>query len=152
MGPVLAFHRISDEDAARITADAEAAFDLIDAIDRTGEPAGDIDKAWDGLRYLLEAAGIDLDLIRDLDPWAGDGEPRVWTADEVSTAARTMTSTPFAVLDAHFDPEVMDDNDVCPDIWDTDFSRDFLREHYEGLRSFLTFAAEKNSPVLTRFE
>ena len=50
MGPVLAFHRISEADAARITADAEAAFELVEAIDNTGEPVGDIDKSWDGLR------------------------------------------------------------------------------------------------------
>lgn len=152
MGPVLAFHRISDADAARIAADAEAAFDLIDALDHTGEPNGDIDKAWDGLRYLLTAAGVDLDLFSDLDPWAGDGEPRIWTADEVSAAARTLASTPFTVLDAHFHPATMDDNDVYPDIWDTDFCHDYLREHYEGLRTFFAFAAEKNSPVVTRFE
>ncbi|MFD4358000.1 DUF1877 family protein [Nocardia sp. NPDC058518] len=152
MGPVLAFHRISDADAARITADAEAAFELIDAIDRTGEPCGDIDKAWDGLRYLLAAARVDLDLLRDLDPWAGDGEPRIWTADEVSAAARTMASTPFTVLAAHFDPDDMDDNDVYPDIWDTDFCHEYLREHYDGLLTFLAFATEQNSPVLSRFE
>ncbi|MGW5455614.1 hypothetical protein [Nocardia sp. NPDC003979] len=41
MGPVLAFHQISDADAARILADAEAALDLIDQLDHPGEPTGD---------------------------------------------------------------------------------------------------------------
>ncbi|MEV4206697.1 YfbM family protein [Nocardia salmonicida] len=152
MGPVLAFHRISESDAARITADAEAAFELVEAIDNTGEPVGDIDKSWDGLRYLLAAARVDVDLLRDLDPWAGDGEPRLWTPDEVSTAAHTLAATPFTALAEHFAPDDMDDNDVYPDIWDTDFCREYLREHYEGLVEFLLFASVKNSPVLSRFE
>ncbi|WP_063004570.1 DUF1877 family protein [Nocardia salmonicida] len=79
MGPVLAFHRISEADAARITADAEAAFE-------------------------------------------------------------------------HFAPDNRDDNDVYPDIWDTDFCHEYLREHNEGLVEFLLFASAKNSPVLSRFE
>lgn len=152
MGPVLAFHRISEADAARITADAEAAFELVEAIDNTGEPVGDIDKSWDGLRYLLAAAKVDVDLLRDLDPWAGDGEPRLWTPDEVSTAAHTLAATPFTALAEHFAPDDMDDNDVYPDIWDTDFCHEYLREHYEGLVEFLMFASAKNSPVLSRFE
>ncbi|WP_446224052.1 DUF1877 family protein [Nocardia sp. IBHARD005] len=81
MGPVLAFHRISDADAARITEDAEAAFELLEGLDRAGEPSGGIDKAWDALRFLLEAAGVRLELFGDLDPWAGDGEPRIWTTE-----------------------------------------------------------------------
>ncbi|MEV0547771.1 DUF1877 family protein [Nocardia salmonicida] len=52
----------------------------------------------------------------------------------------------------HFAPDDMDDNDVYPDIWDTDFCREYLREHYEGLVEFLLFASVKNSPVLSRFE
>ncbi|NKX89116.1 DUF1877 family protein [Nocardia coubleae] len=152
MGPVLAFHRISDADAARITADAEAALDLIDHLDRPGEPTGDIDKAWDGLRYLLEAANIDLDLFGDLDPWAGDGATKIWTAAEITTAAHTLTATPYSALDRHFDPAAMDADDVYPEIWDTDFCREFLRENYEALRTFFIFAAEQNSQAVALFQ
>ncbi|MFC4377029.1 DUF1877 family protein [Nocardia halotolerans] len=151
MGPVLAFHRISDDDAARITADAEAAFDLIDQLDREGEPTGDIDKAWDGLRYLLSAANIDLDLYGDLDPWAGDSDTRVWTATQVAAAAHTLTTTPYRVLDEHFDPVAMDDADIYPEIWDTDFCRAYLREHYESLSAFFVSAAERNSQAVAMF-
>ncbi|KAF0836527.1 DUF1877 family protein [Nocardia caishijiensis] len=152
MGPVLAFHRISDADAARITADAEAALDLIDRLDHTGEPNGDIDKAWDGLRYLLEAANIDLDLFGDLDPWAGDGATRIWSAAEIAAAARILTATPYSVLEKHFDPAAMDDDDIYPAIWDTDFCRDFLRENYDALREFFVFAAERDSQAVVLFQ
>ncbi|MGW6426622.1 DUF1877 family protein [Nocardia sp. NPDC055053] len=87
------FHRISDDDAARILADVEVAFDLIDAIDRTDEPAGDIDKAWDGLRYLLGAAGVGVDLLRDDEPSRDEACTTVWSAEEVAAAALSLAAT-----------------------------------------------------------
>ncbi|MFD4434161.1 YfbM family protein [Nocardia sp. NPDC058497] len=152
MGLVFAFHRISDDDAARIIADVATAFDLIDAINRNGEPAGDIDKAWDGLHYLLGAAGVGFDLLREDEPSRDEACTTVWSAEEVAAAALSLAATPFDLLAEHFDPEELGKEGIYPDIWESEWSLDYLRDHYIGLQEFFTHAAATGSPVVGRFE
>ncbi|MFE3546508.1 YfbM family protein [Nocardia sp. NPDC059177] len=154
MGMVYTFKRISPADAARISADPELAWDLLEAHRRTDdEPCGDLDKAWDGLQYLLAKTEVGIDLLRE-DRGRPDDETCtvVWTVEEVAGAARTLAATPFEVLAEHFDLAALDEEGIYPDIWDTDWCADYVREHYAGLREFFAHAAATESAAVARFE
>jgi hypothetical protein len=115
----------------------------------------DIDKAWNGIWYLLNAAGAG-----PVDPVAGGvqlsdddwgyGPPRYLTPDEVAEAVAHLSTTPWETLAKHFDPARMDDEGIYPLIWvrDGDDALDFLRPHYEVLTSFFAIAADTGDAII----
>jgi hypothetical protein len=93
----------------------------------------DVDKAWDGLRFLLakaEDAPVDVvlggSLLGEAD-W-GYGPARYLTPEEVDAAARYLDSVDFDRLAEHFDAAGMREANVYPAIWgDGDSDLDYLR-------------------------
>lgn len=124
--------------------------ELLAEVDGAGYDNGELpscylDKAWDGLTFLLGQARAPVDLEICVRGWiATDGTGSVWSADEVRAAADYLRSTPFERLARHYDPSEMTLRDVYPSIiWerDGDEALDYLRAHYRDLMRFFDVAA-----------
>ncbi|MFB7877518.1 DUF1877 family protein [Nocardia sp. NPDC056064] len=155
MGMVYTFTRVDPADAERISAEPGIAWDVLEALrHREGEPRGDLDKAWDGLRHLLAAAEVVEDLLRENEAVSPGDETCtvVWSVEDVATTARTLAAAPFDVLAGHFDAAAMDEEGIYPEIWESDWSLDYLRENYDALREFFSYAAGVGSAAVARFE
>src|SRR5262249_47550361 len=100
----------------------------------------DLDKAWDGLDYLLTKLKAPVDVIAggepltDDDTWAYDS-PRLLAVAEVAKASRFLDGTAFAALARHYRPRKMASAEVYPEIWDEDWALSYLEEHYASLVS-----------------
>ncbi|MFF2086744.1 DUF1877 family protein [Nocardia sp. NPDC058176] len=152
MSIVFVFTRISAADADRIAASPEIPDEFLDApIRLPGEPLGDLDQMWDGLRCLLTAAAVDFDLLHDDEPTERDDCLSVWTVAEVAAAAQVLTTTPFDRLAEHFSPELMDDEGAGPDISESDEALDHLRVAYNDLQAFFAYASATKSAAIGRF-
>ncbi|MFD3507178.1 DUF1877 family protein [Nocardia sp. NPDC058666] len=152
MSTIFVFTRISPADADNIAGSTDVPDEFLDApILAEGEPCGDLDQAWDGLRLLFSAAAVDFDLLREDRPNDREDCLTVWTAKEVAAAAEVLTSTPFDRLAEHFSAELMDEEDARPDIWeDRDEALDYLGDGYTRLQAFFAYASSTNSAVLGR--
>ncbi|MBL1077376.1 YfbM family protein [Nocardia sp. 2] len=153
MGMYLSFTRVSPEELQEVLGlqrDPQQQNDFLMSLDRAGEPGGDLDKAWDGLRYLLEAAGTDIDLLYGIDDDYAEGTPIPWPLVLVSSTAAKLRAISFEQLAAHYDPDRMEEADVYPGIWtDTDFAFDYVREAYESLVEFFEFATARGSGAVS---
>lgn len=153
MSIIFIFTRISPADADRITGSSDVPNEFLDAPTLAeGEPSGDLDQAWDGLRLLFPAAAVDFDLLREDQPTDREDGLSVWTPKEVAAVAKVLTSTPFDRLAEHFSPELMDEEAARPEIWDDrDEALDYLGDGYACLRAFFAYAFSTNSAVIGRF-
>jgi hypothetical protein len=123
-----------------------------------------VDKAWDGLMYLLSAerrATDDLyepsdllaravdggELLHDELGW-DDGEPRFLSAADVGKIARALGAVNDEALRANFDPERMEAADVYPGGWSAEGRLEYLLHAFEALRAFFARAAERKSAVV----
>jgi hypothetical protein len=151
MGMVVSFTRVTPEELDRAMDDAEWAEEHLWDLDR--EPDGYLDKAWDGIQFLLNAAEVPIDLRMDGDFIGEDGCLAGWTVGDVENAARHLRATPFEQLARHFDPARMTQRDIYPAvIWERDDDAlDYLREHYEILVKFFDAAAASGSAAIMNF-
>lgn len=114
----------------------------------------DLDKSWDGLRYLLALAGPPpVDMVSGGVPvtdqtWGYDA-PRLLTPDEVASSARFLASTPFERLAANYDPAALDAADVYPGGWQ-DIDTGYLAGWYRSLVDYFVGAAAMGDSVLVR--
>jgi hypothetical protein len=114
----------------------------------------DLDKAWDGLDYLLTKVKAPVDVIAGGEPitddtWSYDS-PRLLGVAEVAKASRFLDATSFAALAKHYRPRKMMKADVYPEIWDEDWALSYLEEHYASLVSLFHAAAADGEPILIR--
>jgi Domain of unknown function (DUF1877) len=130
-----------------------------DGDDDDGDPDdelyGDLDKAWDGIQFLLDRAGVPVELQMGGEYIGEDGELAGWAVDDVKDAARHLRATPFEQLARHFDPVLMMERCVYPPIWDRDPADDdvldYLKQSYEVLVRFFDTAAASESAAIMRF-
>lgn len=167
MGMVIEYARLRPDETLTVRrlldADPEQAFEYIEQLgiwmaddDAGATPRGlDLDKAWDGIRYLLDRAGpppVDIigggDVISN-EPWGYDA-PRLLSPAEVAAAARFLQATPFDRLAAHFDPEKLTAAGVYPDIWEHDDALEYLAGWYQPLVEFVIAAADQGDGMLVR--
>jgi hypothetical protein len=126
-----------------------SAYEGIEALD----PAAvtDIDKPWDGLRFLLVADGAPVDVINGGAPFAdeewGYDIPRYLTAEEVQRAAAYLSSTPWQTIAQHFDRAAMDREEIYPGGW-TESELGYLGGHYSQLVDFFGMAAQAQQVVI----
>ena len=117
--------------------------------------ATDLDKAWHAIHYLLTgnasggelpagfllAGGTHLDTIE-----AGYGPPRLLSASDTRAVQAALAAVTEADLMRRWDPAQMMELEIYPEIWDRDGSDDdprgYVLEYFEGLRRFVTRAAE----------
>ncbi|NUT18639.1 MAG: YfbM family protein [Hamadaea sp.] len=107
----------------------------------------DLDKAWDGLWWLLRKTRPPVDVI-------GGGEPldellHLFPVDDVATAARFLAKTPFKVLARRYSPAKMSAAGVTPDIWGQPEALSYLEEYYRLLVTFFQAAAAAREPIVT---
>lgn len=151
MGVVLSFIKVTGEQLDRLAKAGAETEELWDLETADGDPSGYLDKSWDGLRYLLEAAEAEVDLFFDGSLF-GD-EYYGWPADLVRVTAQRLKAKPFDLLAAHYDGTAMDDADVYPRIWsrDGDEGLDYLRYHYDVLVAFFDNAARSGAAAVMHF-
>ncbi|MFE6924248.1 YfbM family protein [Nocardia sp. NPDC057663] len=153
MGVTMSFTRVSAADLERLTAETEWPDDfLADLETPDSEPSGYLDKAWAGLKFLLEQAETGVDLFFTGRP-LGSENHFAWSPDDVSHTAGILRDTPFDKLAAHYDPARMDEADVYPRIWvrDGEDGCNYLGYHYAGLVRVFQYAAQRRSGFVQYF-
>lgn len=150
MGIVVSFNRVSDAELARVVAEPESYWEVVDSHDRATEPHGYLDKAWHGLSYLLSRSGTGIDLFMGGDPIENTEGLTAWSAQLVRETAETLRGTPFATLAAHYDPALLEAAAIYPNIWtaEGDEALDYLREYFDVLVKFFDAAADAESAAV----
>jgi hypothetical protein len=141
-------------------------------LDKCGEerelPSGwqhiDVDKAWDGIAYLLSAerrATDDLFFPSDLLGQAVDGAeilneerldqgrscPRYLPPRKVKEVVAALKGIGPALFRKHFDPNAMEAADVYPSGWHED-RLDYLLGYFKELKNFYKNAAARGHAVI----
>jgi hypothetical protein len=119
----------------------------------------DVDKAWNGIHFLLtgDAAQGALPLgfilcgepLVDVD--VGYGPARAFDADQVRAIAAALEPLTRDELGKRFDPAQLREHSVYPgfrDGWDQPDDRDYLLDHYENLRAFVLETAEAGAGMI----
>ena len=106
----------------------------------------DVDKAWDGISFLLRAAGGAPAPVSDED--LGYGPARCLKAGQVREAAGCLAVPPWERLAGHFDAARMRAEGACPAIWGNEADLDYLRHNYHDLVAFFGFAAAAGDGVI----
>ena len=119
--------------------------------------AGDgisLDKAWNGLHYLLNGL-CDEDpmggkLLHGID--AGYGPPGLLSPDEVQKCALELSAIDEQTLRDRYDPADMMVEEIYPTVWDRDEERegnlDWLLATFRNVRAFYQDAAQQGNAVL----
>ncbi|MGI5219360.1 DUF1877 family protein [Nocardia sp. CA-290969] len=129
MGTIVSFKRVSDAQLAKIIADPDNYWEVVDDPD-SAETDGYLDKAWSDLSELLMSSGTQIDLGADGELIDGSEDLFSWSPALVQRTAEKLRDTPFATLAAHYENEPVDEDDL-----------DYLHEYYEVLVKFFGSAA-----------
>jgi len=148
MGMIMSFAAITTEELASVLTDADAVTELIATGPRAGYARVDLDKSWDGIRYLMRTAGLGVDLLEDGRTIGDEGTMSGWSAADVERAAVAMRDVPFSDLLDRYDPQRMEDADVYPNIWATEWALDYLLDNYRRLRHFFIDTAAEGQAAL----
>jgi hypothetical protein len=167
MGMYGVYARVTPDELDRALKDPQWERELAESLqenryDGDGEvPPGagrilDVDKAWNGLWYLLHAeGGAPVDVVAGGDPisdyeW-GYGPARYLTASQVATAAAYLRATPWAVLVRHFDPAEMTAKGIYPTVWNRpdEDNLGWLQDYHAELVPFFAAAASAGDAVIT---
>jgi hypothetical protein len=138
-----------------------AVTDLDAGLEQAGQTLA-VGAAFDGIRYLLNAAGSPVDL-----PWDGAslldaeaateedfeswpyGPPVYLTPQQVREIAGFVEQWPFARLRTYFSPAEMTNAKVYPGIWGDDPGAEgYLAKHYHPLQQFLADAAQAGDALV----
>ena len=124
----------------------------------------DLDKAWQGLHFLLTGTDMGgdppLNFIYRPENWIGDvdvglGPARAVRSGEVRMIADELERLPPETLAERFDPEKMMELGIYPEIWDRDPAEDdtlgYLLHHYGELRAFVRRAADGGRAMIVYF-
>jgi hypothetical protein len=125
-----------------------------------GDGAFDVDKAWQAIHFLLCG-----------DPWEGDpplnfivaggtpvgdvdvgyGPARVFTSGEVAEIVSALEPMTAAALKARYDADAFASQEIYPEIWDepeTECLDDYVLDHFERLKEFLTEAGASGAALI----
>jgi hypothetical protein len=113
-----------------------------------------LDKAWNGLGYLLgglcEEDPLGGKPVRGVD--TGYGPPGLLSPDEVQTCARELAAIDEEALRSAYNPKGMMAEDVYPTVWDREDERDsnlaWLLETFRNVREFYQEAARQGNAVM----
>jgi hypothetical protein len=124
----------------------------------------DIDKAWEGIFYLL--TGCVIAELNDAKPpfsWAlfslqlvdedqdmGYGPAHFLTAEQVKEVSLALANINIAHLKSRFNTKIMMEKEIYPEIWDEgEKAFDFLYENFVKMKAFYKAASEKGNAVIT---
>jgi hypothetical protein len=178
MGMTCYFVAVSDKDTPLIAADPAILLGLGDeqhnpdlvaklGINRSGQDWQPIlppktlfvDKAWDGINYLLTKAGGDGDFPYSFVTEGGTeiqtdafthGPPRFFHSDEVKEIARTFKDLDIDAFYDETEPEEFAEADVYPNIWNQPKAEclHYIMDHLTELKSFILDAADKHLALI----
>ena len=167
MGKICEFWAISKEDIDTLSKMSEDDF-CENFLDKY-PPDVDVDKAWDGLDYLICKTtgstefpvgffhkGTPLGFL--VGNW-GDDDPgiRWFNEQETATIADFLDTFDKERLLEYFDPKIMDDEKIYPEIWTQfesllDFKAvDYLYDNLTYLQKFFRMVADDELCVMTIF-
>lgn len=121
----------------------------------------DIDKAWDGIVYLLTGAPLHAEageLYRalfnhtfiDEKQDIGYGPATYLTPEEVVYFNQKLANITAADLKLNYDAEKMMKAEIYPEIWRENASAlDYLLHYFEQLKAFYAKAAAENQAIIT---
>lgn len=118
-----------------------------------------VDKAWDGMNFLLIKAGGDADFpysfiteggIEIETDAFGYGPPRFFNSDEVKEIARTFKDLDIDTFYDETSPEELAEADVYPNIWNQPKAEclHYVTDHLSELKSFVLDAADTNLALI----
>jgi len=155
------FLMVSDDQIASLLAEPETIEELLYPEDEELpiNKAMDVDKAWDGIHFLLcgEKDGGDPPLnfvaaggspIGDVD--VGYGPARAFTSQQVRAIAEALAPIDKAALDARFDAKQFAEIGIYPQIWNEpkDVCLGYLLEYFEDLKGFLLRARDAGQGLI----
>jgi hypothetical protein len=124
----------------------------------------DIDKAWEGIFYLL--TGCVIAELHDAKPpfsWAlfslqlvdedqdmGYGPAHFLTMEQVQEVSLALTKINIAHLKSRFNVKAMMEKEIYPEIWEEgEQAFSYLYENFEKLKGFYKMASEEGNAVIT---
>lgn len=121
----------------------------------------DIDKAWDGILFLLTGNGfsnLDGDLSRvifseefvDIQQDLGYGPAHYLTPTEVKELSSRISEITIEDLKKSYDSSKMMELDIYPQVWDDEESSfEYLSEYFLELQLFYKIASAKDEAIIT---
>ncbi|NDW09575.1 DUF1877 family protein [Dysgonomonas sp. 520] len=162
------FLRVSQEELDSYLKDSSLLEDRIYDDEREDEDPYllDIDKAWDGILYLLTGKGVEeidfsnsaglhcaifsgqmIDPEQDL----GYGPAHYLTPNQVKSISNALLKKDKDDLYKVFNPEDMTDKEIYPEIWEDegDEAFDYLYTYFQQLQQFYDQAASEDQAVIS---
>jgi hypothetical protein len=151
MGMVQSLVAISAEDAGRVRAGSLKTWALLD-----GEGGIDLDKAWQGLHFLLcgDAWGGEGPLAdalmggEEIGEELGYGKARYLEPAAARAVHEALSALSEHALRERFDPEAFLEEEIYPEIWEEPDAVDYPLSYFEPLRAFYADAAGRGLGVL----
>lgn len=122
----------------------------------------DIDKAWDGIIFLLTGQGIanaDHPLLRvlfsgqiiDEEQDLGYGPAHYLTSEQVAELNKEISKITMADLKQKYDPKKMMELEVYPTIWEQEGGEafDYLSENFANLQQVYSDATKNGEAIIT---
>lgn len=167
MGVIAGYTSVPSDVAQRCRTDAEYCEHVLSREGRLAESRHlYLDKAWDGLSYLISPARREAynsrestdalrQAIEGTEPLndaidAGYGPPMLVPPQVVAQAAALLSAITSTALAEHFDPAAMEAAEVYPGSWE-EIGLSYPECYFEDLRSFYAAAAEAAHAVLVVF-
>jgi hypothetical protein len=160
MGMIVCLLAVSAEELNTILEDSAQ---LETIIDEEQERLNDIDKAWEGIIYLLSGHGLSADSgpVEDLsrvvfsgqvvheEQDLGMGPAHYLNPGQVAQAAKDLAQLNEGQLRSRYDADAMMKAGVYPEIWNNDESLEYLLENIEVLKAVYKSAAADGNSIIT---
>lgn len=149
MGMTLSFTRVTPEQLELAFEDPERALEYLEDEER---PYCFLEKSWAGIQFLLDAAGVGVDVYEDGDAIDEECTLFGWSDSMVAATAKALGATPFEVLAGFYDPQRLSEKDVYPmrHLWDAD-DIGYLRDNYGDLARFFEETAAAGDAAIRNF-
>ena len=119
----------------------------------------DVDKAWQGIHYLLTGTAYEGDgplawVImggQPLDEHNTSEHVRFLDADSVKQIAAALTEVDVEKLRARYNPQTMEEKKIYPGVWlrDGDFGLKYILDYFAILKKFYIDTAARGDAVVT---
>ena len=120
----------------------------------------DIDKAWDGLIFLLTGQSFttaEHNLVRllfsgqliDEEQDLGYGPAHYLTPEQVYELNSEISSITSSDLKRNFNPEKMNEQEVYPGIWDEEDAFDYINDGFLEVKNVFSEASKNGEAIIT---
>jgi Domain of unknown function (DUF1877) len=162
MGMTLTLLRVSNTQLQQYQNDSEILYNTVynDGSDES-DAMIDIDKAWNGLFYIMTGNNIGdnsthpltkvlfSEQFVDAEQDMGYGPAHYVSPAQVAELSALLSKTTLEDLIENFDAEKMEAADVYPSIWREEGIFDYLFSYFKEVQEFYAEAAKSNEAVIT---